>query len=73
MYDSKNISTPGLEDYGWTRKRGQLEIEWETEENIKKLKDKVDFVMNGCRCKTGCASNRCKCRKSMRVCGPGCQ
>ena len=38
-----------------------------------RIKERVDFVMKGCRCKTGCITNRCKCKKSTQICGPSCQ
>ena len=60
----------GLDEFGWTRNSGQLEIVWEAEE---KAKDRVDYILNGCKCKTGCRSKRCKCKKKERMCGPGCQ
>lgn len=48
-------------------------MEWEVEENITKVKERVEFVLNGCKCKTGCATKRCKCKKNMHTCGPGCE
>ena len=48
-------------------------MKWEDENNIEKVKEKVDFVLNGCKCKTGCATNRCKCKKGLQFCGPGCE
>ena len=46
---------------------------WETETGKAKVKDRLDYILNGCKCKTGCRSKRCKCKKAGRVCGPGCQ
>ena len=63
----------GLDGFGWTRKNGYLEILWEDEKHKTQAKERIDYILNGCRCKTGCKSNRCKCRKGGRVCGPGCQ
>ena len=34
---------------------------------------RVFYALSVLQLCTGCVSNRCKCRKSMRVCGPGCQ
>ena len=31
------------------------------------------MVLNGCKCKTGCSTRRCKCNKSSKRCGPGCR
>lgn len=62
-----------LDGNGWTRKNGCLEIVWEEEEHLRKAKERIDYVLNGCKCKTGCGTNRCKCRKGGKKCGPGCQ
>ena len=52
----------GLDGYGWTKKYGEL--------YGKIKKTNKEHILKGCRCKTGCTSNRCKCG---RMCGPGCQ
>ena len=51
---------------------GKLEVHWEVEENIDKAKASLDFILNGCKCKTGCTTQRCSCRKKERECGPSC-
>ena len=33
----------------------------------------LDFLANGCSCKTGCHSKRCGCRKKEQSCGAGCE
>lgn len=64
----------GLDAYGWSRQPdGKLEVVWDTVENQTKAKERIEFVLKGCKCKTGCTSKRCKCKKSARMCGPGCQ
>ena len=40
---------------------------------IVKVRERIDFVLKGCKCKTGCTSNRCKSKKKLHMCGPGCQ
>ena len=45
---------------------------WDVPENIQRVKERVEYVLSGCKCKTGCGTRRCKCRKSGRSCGPGC-
>ena len=30
-------------------------------------------MLNGCKCKTGCTTKRCKCQKLLCTCGPGCR
>lgn len=61
-----------LANYGWSRKDNKLQVVWDVPENIANSQKKLDFVFNGCRCKTGCISKRCKCMKQNRKCGPGC-
>ena len=50
-----------------------MDVVWEVPENLEKAKKRLDFVLHGCKCKTGCTTRRCKCRKEERDCGPGCQ
>ena len=45
---------------------------WEVLENIQKAKASLDFVLTGCKCKTGCTTWICSCRKKERECGPSC-
>ena len=62
-----------VEQYGWKLTSGQLEIDWDSDENIKHIQEKVRLLLRGCTCKTGCTSNRCKCKKSGNYCClPGC-
>ena len=63
----------GLDGFGWTRQNGHLEVEWEAEANKERARSKVDYILKGCKCKKGCNTNRCKCKKSAQFCGPGCQ
>ena len=48
------ISVTAMTEYGWRRENGKLEIDWEVQENIEKAKMSLDFVLKGCKCKTGC-------------------
>ena len=63
-----------LDECGWTRgSDGVLDVVWETDENIKKSAKRFEYVMSGCKCKKGCWTRRCKCRKTGMKCGPGCR
>ena len=55
------------------RENGKLEIhvDWEVTENMDKAKASLDFVLSGCKCKTGCKTRISSCRKE-RECGPSC-
>ena len=50
-----------------------LEIVWDTPENVAKVHHTLEYVFHGCKCKTGCNSRRCKCKKNETTCRPGCQ
>ncbi|CAG2203639.1 KIF4 [Mytilus edulis] len=67
-----------LSDFGWKVSNNLLECIWDTEGNFQKVEQTVQWYTKGCSCKTGCSSNRCKCRKSKSdskdgFCGPGCK
>ena len=58
---------------GWLKDQdGKLTIDWDSEENMKKIRSRVDLVLKGCSCKGGCTMNRCGCRKKGIPCGVGC-
>ena len=61
-----------LDCIGCKKNDGRLEIEWETPENQAKTRERVQHVLNGCKCKTGCTTKRCKCKRQLQGCGPGC-
>ena len=72
------MSLPPLSDYGWSIDNDKLECIWDSDVNIKKVEQTVDWYTKGCACKTGCSTNRCKCRKSKSTgkdgfCCPGCK
>ena len=50
-----------------------LEVVWDTPETEQVVKKRLDFVLTGCGCKTGCTNKRCKCLKQQQACGPGCR
>ena len=48
---------------------------WDTEENLQQVHRTVDYVYltQGCKCKTGCGTQRCKCMEGSLKCGPSYQ
>ena len=36
----------------------------DTNENIKTIRNRLESLIIGCRCATGCTTNRCSCRKN---------
>lgn len=61
-----------MSNYGWFRENGQLKIKWDTEENITTIEKNIAYLTNGCKCKTGCSTRRCGCKKGNMKCGPSC-
>ncbi|CAC5361482.1 unnamed protein product [Mytilus coruscus] len=67
-----------LSKCGWQITDNRLEIVWDTVFNFQKVEKTVEWYTKGCECKTGCKTNRCKCRKAQNenfdgFCGPGCK
>ncbi len=66
------ITSP--ENHGWKQpQHNTLTIDWDSENNVTKAKERVALTRKGCSCKTGCSTSRCKCKKSNFQCGPGCK
>ena len=62
-----------LTHYGWSVEDQLLTIVWDTDENIATVHDRVALLTQGCKCKGGCTTRRCKCRKNNNKCSAGCQ
>ena len=70
----KNIMV--LEDmtnYGWRLDDGNLKVVWDTDENIQSIRNRVEILLQGCKCKTGRTTARCSCKKNKETCREGCQ
>ena len=61
-----------LDAFGWKTQGTDISVEWDSPDNIEKVRNRVAFLLHGCKCKTGCGTLRCKCLKASRPCGPGC-
>ena len=62
-----------LSSYGWQRKNEQLQIVFaaaDSIENLQQVQETVDYLTQGCMCKTGCESKHCKCKKGPLHWGP---
>ncbi len=67
------MSYPLPQNNGWKFDENKLLlIDWDSCEHISHVRNRVALIQKGCGCKTGCASNRCKCKKNDVYCGPGC-
>ena len=49
-------------------KEGVLTVEWDTEPNIRAIKERVDLLTKGCKCATSCSTNQSGCRKRGNKC-----
>ena len=71
---SSSLDVPAPTEHGWcVNTTGKIEVSWDTEESIASVKALVESLTSGCKCKTGCSTNRCKCRKSGDYCSVGCR
>ena len=73
--ECRNMVLAPLNGNGWTQKddENKLCIDWDSEDNMSRVKERVRLLMKGCGCKTGCKTGRCGCRKNGNTCGPGCR
>ena len=62
-----------ITQYGWNIKDEGLTIEWDTEENIAAIRERVHLITRGWKCASGCSTNCCDCRKTEHQCSPGCE
>ena len=59
---------------GWKMTETGLQVDWDSDENIQQIKQHVDFLLHGCKCKSSkCTAKQCKCVKNGQLCGPGCE
>ena len=71
--NERTMTLPPIENYGWGLKDDELTIVWETDVNIKTVLDRVNSLLKGCKCSTGCATGRCGCKRRGVTCLIGCQ
>ena len=71
--DKNRMTLLPLQQFGWRIDNEELTIVWDTEENIKAIHDRVDVLLKGCKCTTGCSTGRCSCKRKSSTCMEGCQ
>lgn len=59
--------------YGWKVIDNSLTIDWDSAENMAAVQQRVESLTRGCKCRTGCRTLRCGCRKQGRQCTEGCE
>jgi hypothetical protein len=70
--DANEMEVKALSDYGWQINEGVIGVMWDSAENIKKIRKRAEILLKGCKCKTGCSTGRCRCRKDNSLCTEGC-
>ncbi len=70
--ENNQIALKPLVLHGWKTDEDKLAIDWDSEENIEKVQQ-VRGLLKGCKCKTGCSTNRCGCRHKGVECSEGCE
>ena len=69
---AQTTGTMSLVGNGWSKDERGKAIDWDSNENLTKIRNRVDLVLKGCSCKGGCSTNRCGCRRKGIPCGVGC-
>lgn len=69
------LSLPSPENSGWLLSSEGLKymIDWEDPDIVSKVETNIALLIKGCKCKGGCKTNRCGCKKKLVSCGPGCE
>lgn len=62
-----------LSEFGWLIDGDSLTIHWDSAENVTAVQQRVASLLKGCKCKTGCATSHCGCKKKKRYCSAGCE
>ena len=71
--DQPQMVLQPINSYGWTMSNQILTIKWDSEANMKAVRERVDQLLRGCRCSTGCTNGRCGCRRNGKKCSIGCE
>ncbi|CAC5386182.1 unnamed protein product [Mytilus coruscus] len=68
------MSLPDIKCFGWNIINGDVTVVWDSEGNVQKVNDTIQWYTKGCSCKSGCTTLRCSCKKSAnKYCSPGCK
>ena len=71
--DRNTMVLPPITEHGWTLQDTSLKIIWDTEQNMQKVRERVNILFGGCKCRTGCKSRVCGCRRKQKLCSEGCE
>ena len=59
-------------EYGWQISKNTLNVDWDSENNMVAVRERVAGLLKGCSCKTGCETWQCGCKRNDKKCGEGC-
>ena len=62
-----------LANFGWKVTGESLTFDWGSENNMEAVRQHVVQLLKGCKCKTGCTTSRCGCRKKNKEYSEGCE
>ena len=62
-----------LTEFGWRIEEDELHFNWDSEENMAAVRERVETLTKGCHCKAGCRTARCSCKKKGKKCAEGCE
>jgi hypothetical protein len=71
--DKNTMTLLPITQYGWKLTDERLTVDWDSEENIQAVNERVAGLLKGCHCKTGCNTARCGCKKRGKTCSEGCE
>ena len=71
--NNERLQLKPLTNFGWKIEDEDLLYDWDSEENMSKVRERVYTLTRGCHCKTGCSSAKCSCRKKGKACAVGCE
>ena len=62
-----------LANFGWKVTDESLTFDWDSENNMEAVRQRVIQLLKGCKCRTGYTTSRCGCRKKNKECSEGCE
>ena len=70
--NTHNLCLQPMTEYGWRLENDTLIYDRDSEVNMAEIKQRVSMLLKGCKCRTGCGSAACGCKKKGERCHEGC-
>lgn len=71
--DTNYMTVASVVDSGWTLRENKLCVVWDSTDNVRAIQERVQALLTGCKCVTGCKNGRCGCVRKKRHCAEGCE